>query len=114
MFYDLTSGDRSKIKIPKQPKRRERELRDLMLKSKHPVVLIVDEAHDLHHQTLIGFKRLMELAAGAGVVLSVLLIGHPKLRNDLRRPRWSKSATAPRPSSSRACPAAAASSSPGC
>ena len=32
-----------------------------------------------HHKTLIGFKRLMELAAGAGVVLSVLLIGNPKL-----------------------------------
>jgi hypothetical protein len=29
----------------------------------------------------------MEMAASAGVVLSVLLIGHPKLRNDLRRPQ---------------------------
>ncbi len=87
MFYDLTNGDRSKIKIPKQPERRERELRDLMRKNKHPVVLIVDEAHELHHKTLTGFKRLMELAAGAGVVLSVLLIGNPKLRNDLRRPQ---------------------------
>ncbi len=87
MFYDLTPGDRSKIKIPKQPERRERELRDLMRKNKHPVVLIVDEAHELHHKTLTGFKRLMELAAGAGVVLSVLLIGNPKLRNDLRRPQ---------------------------
>ena len=95
MFYDLTPGDRSKIKIPKQPERRERELPDLMRKNKHPVVLIVeprgspdvDEAHELHHKTLTGFKRLMELAAGAGVVLSVLLIGHPKLRNDLRRPQ---------------------------
>lgn len=67
MLYDLTPGDRSKIKIPKQP-----------------VVLIVDGAHELHHKTLTGLKRLMELAAG--VVLSVLLIGHPKLRNDLRRP----------------------------
>ena len=67
MFYDLTPGDRSKIKIPKQPERRERELRDLMRKNKHPVVLIVDEAHELHHKTLTGFKRLMELAAGAGV-----------------------------------------------
>ena len=27
------------------------------------------------------------MAAGAGVILSVLLIGHPKLRNDLRRPQ---------------------------
>ena len=87
MFYDLTPGDRSKIKIPKQPERRERELRDLMRKNKHPVVLIVDEAHELHHKTLTGFKRLMELAAGAGVVLPVLLIGNPKLRNDLRRPQ---------------------------
>jgi type II secretory pathway predicted ATPase ExeA len=87
MFYDLTLGDRSKVKIPKQPERRERELRDLMRKNKHPVVLIVDEAHELHHKTLTGLKRLMELAAGAGVVLSVLLIGHPKLRNDLRRPQ---------------------------
>jgi type II secretory pathway predicted ATPase ExeA len=87
MFYDLTPGDRSKVKIPKQPERRERELRDLMRKNRHPVVLIVDEAHELHHQTLTGFKRLMELATSAGVVLSVLLIGHPKLRNDLRRPQ---------------------------
>jgi type II secretory pathway predicted ATPase ExeA len=29
----------------------------------------------------------MEMAAGADVILSVLLIGHPKLRNDLRRPQ---------------------------
>jgi hypothetical protein len=33
MFYDLTLGDRSKVKIPKQPERRERELRDLMRKN---------------------------------------------------------------------------------
>ena len=51
------------------------------------MVLIVDEAHELHHKTLTGFKRLMKLAAGAGIVLSVLLIGNPKLRNDLRRPQ---------------------------
>ena len=56
MFYDLTPGDRSKVKISKQPERRERELRDLMRKNKHPVVLIVDEAHELHHQTLTGLS----------------------------------------------------------
>ena len=87
MFYDLSPGDRAQVKIPKQPEKRERELRDLMKRAKFPVVLIVDEAHDLHHKTLTGFKRLMEIAAGSGVVLSVLLIGHPKLRNDLRRPQ---------------------------
>ena len=87
LFYDLTPGDRSQVKIPKQPERRERELRDIMRKGKRPVVLVVDEAHDLHHKTLTGFKRLMEVVADAGVVLSVLLVGHPKLRNDLRRPQ---------------------------
>ena len=50
-------------------------------------MLVVDEAHDLHHKTLTGFKRLIEMVADAGGILSVLLVGHPKLRNDLRRPQ---------------------------
>ena len=45
-----------------------------------------DEAHDLHSRTLNGLKRLMEVIARGGGSLSVVLIGHPKLRNDLRRP----------------------------
>ena len=96
LFYDLTSGDRSLVRIPKQAERRERDLRDLLKKGKRPVVLVVDEAHDLHHKTLTGLKRLMEVVADAGVLLSVLLVGHPKLRNDLRRPSWRRSATARR------------------
>ena len=70
-----------------QAERRERDLRDLMKKGRRPVVLVVDEAHDLHHKTLTGLKRLMEVVADAGVLLSVLLVGHPRLRNDLRRPQ---------------------------
>ncbi len=46
----------------------------------------MDEAHDLHGKTLIGLKRLMEVIARGGGNLSVILVGHPKLRNDLRRP----------------------------
>lgn len=87
LFYDLSTGDRAQVKIPKQAERRERDLRDLMKKARHPVVLVVDEAHDLHHKTLTGLKRLMEVVADAGVLLSVLLVGHPRLRNDLRRPQ---------------------------
>src|SRR3546814_5562148 len=45
------------------------------------------DLHDLHHKTLTGLKRLMEVVADAGVLLSVLLVGHPRLRNDLRRPQ---------------------------
>jgi len=54
----LTTGE---LKIPKQPELRERELRDLVLKRKKPVVLIVEEAHELHHYTLTGLKRLREM-----------------------------------------------------
>lgn len=85
LFYDLSPGDRAQVKIPKQAERREHDLRDLMKKGKQPIVLVVDEAHDLHHKTLTGLKRLMEVVADAGVLLSVLLVGHPRLRNDLRR-----------------------------
>lgn len=35
--------------------------------------------------TLAGLKRLMELVEDDGERLSVVLAGHPKLRNDLRR-----------------------------
>ncbi|WP_423229009.1 ExeA family protein [Sinorhizobium meliloti] len=87
LFYDLSPGDRAQVKIPKQAERRERDLRDIMKKGKRPIVLVVDEAHDLHHKTLTGLKRLMEVVADAGVLLSVLLVGHPRLRNDLRRPQ---------------------------
>lgn len=87
LFYDLSPGDRAQVKVPKQAERRERDLRDIMRKGKRPVVLVVDEAHDLHHKTLTGLKRLMEVVADAGVLLSVLLVGYPRLRNERRRPQ---------------------------
>jgi type II secretory pathway predicted ATPase ExeA len=46
----------------------------------------VDEAHDLHGKTLTGLKRQMELIRNQGDILAVVLAGHPKLKNDLRRP----------------------------
>lgn len=73
-------------KYPKQTEIRERALRDLVYKRNKPVVLFVDEAHDLHHKTLVGLKRLMEMIHDGGGLLSVVLAGHPRLKNDLRRP----------------------------
>lgn len=49
-------------------------------------MLLVDESHDLHPKTLVGLKRLMEVVADSGGTLAIVLAGHPKLRNDLRRP----------------------------
>lgn len=84
LFYDLSAD--KEIKIPTQGEKRERELRDLIKKGKKPVALFVDEAHDLHHSTLTGLKRLIEVVEDGGGTLSVVLAGHPKLKNDLRRP----------------------------
>nr|WP_272819488.1 AAA family ATPase [Scytonema hofmannii] len=84
LFYDLSTD--KEIKIPKDGEKRERELRDLIRKGKKPVALFVDEAHDLHYSTLKGLKRLIEIVEDGGGTLSVVLAGHPKLKNDLRRP----------------------------
>lgn len=85
LFYDLSIDDKD-VKISSQGEKRERELRNLIKKGKKPVVLFVDEAHDLHQKTLTGLKRLIEVIEDGGGTLSVLLAGHPKLKNDLRRP----------------------------
>ena len=84
LFYDL-AADREP-RIPSFSERRERELRDLVRKTRRPVALFVDEAHDLHNNTLVGLKRLMEVVSDAGGSLSIVLSGHPKLKNDLQRP----------------------------
>lgn len=83
LFYDLATD--KKVQIPKG-EQRERALRELVRKNKRPVALFVDEAHDLNGHTLIGLKRLMEVIEDGEGRLSVVLSGHPKLRNDLRRP----------------------------
>jgi len=84
LFYDLSPD--KQVRIPTQGEKRERELRELVKKHKRPVVLFVDEAHDLNSNTLTGLKRLMEVIEDGGGLLSVVLAGHPKLKNDLRRP----------------------------
>ena len=84
LFYDLSTE--KNVRIPTGVERRERELLELLKKNKRPVALFVDEAHDLNRHTLIGLKRLMELVQHGNGKLSVVLAGHPKLKNDLQRP----------------------------
>jgi len=85
LFYDLSPG--KKIRVPTRTEDRERELQELVKKSKRPVALFIDDAHALKDDTLTGLKRLMEVVEGDGGCLSVVLAGWPKLRNDLRRPK---------------------------
>jgi len=84
LFLDLSPE--GEAKVPKQVEKRERELRALIRRRRKPVALFVDEAYNLHPKTLTGLKRLIEVIADGGGRLSVLLAGHPKLRNDLRQP----------------------------
>jgi type II secretory pathway predicted ATPase ExeA len=84
LFLDVS--DDLETKVPTQPEKRERLLQELFRKRKKPVVLFCDEAHDLHANTLTGLKRLMEIVRAGGGILSIVLVGHPKLRNDLNRP----------------------------
>jgi len=84
LFYDLATD--KDFKIPTQPEKRERILQALIKRRQKPVALFIDEAHDLHGKTLIGLKRLIEVVQDSDGVLSIILAGHPKLKNDLRRP----------------------------
>jgi type II secretory pathway predicted ATPase ExeA len=72
--------------MPRQAGLRERALQELIRKRKKPVVLFIDDAHQLPAKTLISLKRLMEIVRRGKGTLSVVLAGHPKLRNDLLRP----------------------------
>jgi len=86
IFYDLhPNTDKEKVSIPTQGELRERVLKDLIRQERKPVVLFIDEAHDLTMQTLKGLKRLIEVTNDSNTTLSVILAGHPKLRNDLDR-----------------------------
>ena len=84
LFYDLATE--KDFKIPTQAEKRERALQALIKKRHKPVALFVDEAHDLNSRTLVGLKRLVEVVQDGDGVLSIILAGHPKLKNDLRRP----------------------------
>ena len=84
LFLDLVKE--KNFQAPTQPEKRERKLLEILKKNDKPVVLFIDEAHDLHSQTLISLKRLIELSDDKGKTFSVVIAGHPKLKNDLRRP----------------------------
>jgi type II secretory pathway predicted ATPase ExeA len=81
LFYDLTLEEA--VKVPAQAERRKRQLLSLIEQRGRPVVLFIDDAHDVNSQTLVQLKRLIELVRGAGETLSVVLAGHPKLKNDM-------------------------------
>lgn len=86
LFLDLAREAKDKnFKVPTQSEERERKLMELVKKQDKPIALFIDEAHDLDNKTLIALKRLTELFYHNGTSIAVILAGHPKLGNDLKR-----------------------------
>ncbi|WP_419468868.1 hypothetical protein [Azospirillum brasilense] len=101
LFHDLSPDKEPRIPMLGE----KRELQQLVHRGRKPVALFVDEAHDLHGKTLIGWKRLMDVITDGGGMLSVVLVGHPTSCATTHGGRpWKRSATAPSSSSSTVWP----------
>lgn len=85
LILDLRPDDPSVILKAKQPEQRERTLRGILTESRKNIAMFVDEAHDLSLQTLVELKRLMEICKIGASSLSIILVGHPRLRHVLKQ-----------------------------
>jgi type II secretory pathway predicted ATPase ExeA len=84
LYYDRATekdGD-----ITGKPEKSERALMKVMQRCQKPICLFIDAAPDVHGQTLRGLKQLIEKTGRRGSRLTLVLAGHPRLKNDLRRP----------------------------
>ena len=85
LFADLATKKYGKL--PTQAEKRERKIQALIKELGKPVALFIDEAHDLQPRTLIALKHLVETVQDGKGTLSIIVVGHPKLMNDLRHPQ---------------------------
>jgi type II secretory pathway predicted ATPase ExeA len=84
LYYDLATekdGD-----LTGKPEKSERALLKVMQRCQKPIALFIDDGHDLHGQTLRSLKQFIEKTRHRGSRLTVVLAGHPRLKNELRRP----------------------------
>ncbi|MCQ8105943.1 AAA family ATPase [Methylomonas sp. SURF-1] len=84
LFADLPTP--KDFKIITQTETRERKLQELIRKINKPIAFFIDGAHDLHWRTLISIKQLIETVEDTKGTLTVIMVGHPKLGNDLNKP----------------------------
>jgi len=84
LYYDLATEKDGEL--TSKTEKSERALIRVMRRCQKPIVLFVDDGHDLHAQTLRGLKQMIEKTGRRGVRLTIVLAGHPRLKNDLRRP----------------------------
>lgn len=84
LLIDLNRTDKP---APSAHEQRDRYLVKLMEENNKPVVLFIDEAQDLHGNTLSALKKLSEMAKSSKQTLTIILAGQPKLKNTIRSPK---------------------------
>lgn len=72
--------------MPKSLDTKEKKLAKLIQQGKSDIVLFIDDAHELDFDTLHRLKKLIIIAQLCKRSLSIVLLGHPRLRFDLMRP----------------------------
>lgn len=83
LLIDVNKSDKPS---PTANETRDRYLVKLMEDNNKPVVLFIDEAQDLHGNTLSALKKLAEIAKLSRQTLTIILAGQPKLKNTIRSP----------------------------
>jgi type II secretory pathway predicted ATPase ExeA len=83
LLIDVNKSDKPS---PTANETRDRHLVKLMEDNNKPVVLFIDEAQDLHGNTLSALKKLAEIAKLSRQTLTIILAGQPKLKNTIRSP----------------------------
>jgi len=81
LFYDLAME--KGVVVPNKLGKRELALRELIKARGKPVILFIDDAHDLPKKTLADLAQFMERIRSAGCILSVVLAGKPGLQDHL-------------------------------
>lgn len=81
LLIDVNKSDKPS---PTGYETRDRHLVKLMEDNNKPVVLFIDEAQDLHGNTLSALKKLSEMAKLSRQTLTIILAGQPKLKNTIR------------------------------
>lgn len=83
LLTDLNRSGQT-ISISSSPEIRDRRFVRLMEENDKPVVLFIDEAHDLQGNTLASLKKLIEMAKISQQTLSIIFAGQPKLKNTIQ------------------------------
>jgi type II secretory pathway predicted ATPase ExeA len=91
LYMDLIGGKAggngsafTQVSIPTSLEIRDRKLASLLEENNKPVVLFIDEAHDLQGDTLSSLKKLIEMARISNQILTIIFAGQPKLKNTIQ------------------------------